>query len=96
MKFVGATNGFIRLPFWVEGTAIGAISAVLAFGIISAIYIWLLGQVSVSGISWLQSIYFQILPYRAVWKWLLGGFAVAGILLGGVGSSLSIRRYLKV
>ncbi|MCI6640421.1 MAG: permease-like cell division protein FtsX [Pygmaiobacter massiliensis] len=96
MKFVGATNGFIRLPFWVEGTAIGAISAVLAFGIISAIYIWLLGQVSVSGISWLQSIYFQILPYRAVWKWLLGGFAAAGILLGGVGSSLSIRRYLKV
>lgn len=96
MKFVGATNGFIRLPFWVEGTVIGAVSALVAFGIISGVYVWVLKEVSVSGISWLQSIYFQFLPYAGVWKYLLGGFAGAGILLGGLGSSLSIRKYLKV
>lgn len=96
MKYVGATNGFIRLPFWVEGTAIGLISALLAFGLISGAYVWVLHQVSVTGINWLQSIYFQFLPYQDVWYYLLAGFAGAGVVLGGMGSSLSIRKYLKV
>lgn len=96
MKFVGATNGFIRLPFWVEGTLIGAISALLAFGIISGLYIWLLSQMGTSGISWLDSIYFSLLPYQSIWPGLLLGFAGSGIVLGGLGSVVSIRRYLKV
>lgn len=96
MKFVGATNSFIRMPFWVEGTLIGAISAVLAFGVVSGAYIWVLKLASASGISWLQSIYFTFLPYNFVWLYLLGGFVGAGIVLGGLGSCLSIRKYLKV
>lgn len=96
MKFVGATNGFIRLPFWVEGTLIGAISALLAFGIVTGLYLWLLAKAGVSGVSWLDSIYFSLLPYRNVWKELLLGFAGSGIVLGGMGSVVSTSRYLKV
>lgn len=96
MKYVGATNGFIRLPFWVEGSLIGAISALVAFGIVSGLYIWLLAKAGVSGVSWLDSIYFSLLPYQQVWQKLLLAFVGGGIVLGGGGSVASTRRYLKV
>ncbi|MEG1932468.1 MAG: FtsX-like permease family protein, partial [Pygmaiobacter sp.] len=96
MKFVGATNSFIRLPFWVEGTLIGLISALLAFGLVSGVYIWLLKLASTTGISWLQSIYFTLLPYNSIGLYLLAGFVGAGVVLGGLGSTLSIRKHLKV
>ncbi|MDD2994209.1 MAG: permease-like cell division protein FtsX [Pygmaiobacter sp.] len=96
MKFVGATNGFIRLPFLVEGTAIGLISAALAFGVVSGAYIGVLEAVSRAGTGWLSSLYFTIVDYNSVWSLLLGVFLVSGALIGGVGSAASIRRHLKV
>ena len=96
MKFVGATNNFIRLPFWVEGTVLGLVSALLAFGLVSGSYIWVLSIIEVSGITWLQSIYFSVIPYNTIWPYLLAGFTTAGVLLGGFGSAVSIRKHLKV
>ena len=96
MKFVGATNGFIRLPFLVEGTAIGLISAVLAFGVVSGAYIGILEAVAHAGTGWLSSLYFTIVDYNSVWSLLLVAFLASGALIGGVGSAASIRRHLKV
>jgi len=96
MKFVGATNGFIRLPFLVEGTAIGLISAVLAFGVVSGAYIGILEAIARSGTGWLSSLYFTIVDYNSVWSLLLVVFLASGALIGGVGSAASIRRHLKV
>lgn len=96
MKFVGATNGFIRLPFLVEGTAIGLISAVIAFVLVSGGYFALLEGVSRQGSSWLSNLYFNLLGYDVVWPWLAGGFALSGALIGGIGSAMSIRKHLKV
>ena len=96
MKFVGATNGFIRLPFLVEGTAIGLISAALAFGVVSGAYIGILEAVSHAGTGWLSSLYFTIVDYNSVWSLLLVVFLTSGALIGGVGSAASIRRHLKV
>ena len=76
MKFVGATNGFIRLPFLVEGTAIGLISAALAFGLVSGAYLGVLEAVSRSGTGLLSNLYFTLLSYRSVWAPLLIGFVV--------------------
>lgn len=96
MKFVGATNGFIRLPFLVEGTAIGLISAVLAFGVVSGAYIGILEAIARAGTGWLSSLYFTIVDYNSVWSLLLVVFLASGALIGGVGSAASIRRHLKV
>ena len=96
MKFVGATNGFIRLPFLVEGTAIGLISAALAFGLVSGAYLGVLEAVSRSGTGLLSNLYFTLLSYRSVWAPLLIGFVGSGAVLGGFGSAASVRKHLKV
>ena len=96
MKFVGATNGFIRLPFLVEGTTIGIISAVIAFGLVSGAYVAVIEAVSAQGTGWLSNLYFNLLSYRTVWPWLGGGFLLSGALIGGFGSAMSIRKHLKV
>ena len=96
MKFVGATNGFIRLPFLVEGTAIGLISALIAFALVSGGYLALIEGVSRGGSNWLSNLYFSLLSYQVIWPWLAGGFVLSGVLIGGVGSAMSIRKHLKV
>ena len=97
MKYVGATDAFIRLPFVVEGVAIGVFSALLAFGVIWAIYESLGELLASSAISWLTGFgQATIIPFASLWYWILGGFLIVGILIGAVGSSSSIRRYLKV
>ncbi len=96
MKFVGATNGFIRLPFLVEGTAIGLISALIAFALVSGGYLALIEGVSRQGSSWLSNLYYSLLSYQVIWPWLAGGFVLSGVLIGGVGSAMSIRKHLKV
>lgn len=95
MKFVGATNSFIRLPFFVEGVTVGLVAALLAFGLVTASYFGVLSFVG-SESSWLSAAYLHLLPYSKVWYWLLGGFAGGGMLIGGVGCSLSMTKYLKV
>lgn len=98
MKFVGATNAFIRLPFFVEGIAVGLISAVLAFGLLSGGYILLLDSLKVEMASggWLSNILGCMIPYTLVWPYMLGGFCLAGAGLGGLGSAFSVRKHLKV
>ena len=96
MKFGGATNGFIRLPFLGEGTAIGLISAALAFGLVSGAYLGVLEAVSRSGTGLLSNLYFTLLSYRSVWAPLLIGFVGSGAVLGGFGSAASVRKHLKV
>ena len=96
MKFVGATNGFIRLPFLVEGTAIGLISALIAFALVSGGYLALIEGVSRQGSNWLSNLYYSLLSYQVIWPWLAGGFVLSGVLIGGVGSAMSIRKHLKV
>lgn len=88
MKSVGATNGFIRAPFIVEGMAIGIISAVISTIILYFIYNSMFNLVS--GILPFYSIEFlDILWY------VFGSFAVSGILFGIVGGIISIKRYLS-
>ena len=96
MKYVGATDGFIRLPFVVEGITIGIFSAILAFGVILAIYQSLGTLFAETQISWLTSVSNNLIPFRTLWYYVLGGFLIAGVLIGSISSSTSIRRYLRV
>ena len=96
MKFVGATNGFIRLPFIVEGVLIGTIASVVTFGVISGAYCYLLYYLATTATGWLAMVSAVLIPYGSIWYYMLGAFIGFGWLIGGAGSAVSMKRYLKV
>ena len=96
MKYVGATDSFIRLPYVVEGMTIGFISAVISFFVFFGIYGSLGSMLSGSSISWLTGMSSQLIPFAQLWYWVLGAFLLFGMAIGALGSAISIRRYLRV
>ncbi|MBQ6570257.1 MAG: permease-like cell division protein FtsX [Clostridia bacterium] len=88
MKSVGATNTFIRVPFMVEGVLIGIISGIISFGITYVIY-----RLAVKALS--QVISYGLVSFSDVSIWFLLLNIIAGVVIGVVGSSISITRYLK-
>ena len=88
MKSVGATNGFIRFPFAIEGVVLGLLAALLSYGIIAWVYSKLASLFSF-GIS------FSPLTFSDVWAVLLVGFLVIDMLTGIAGSAISMTKYLK-
>lgn len=92
MKMVGATDGFIRLPFFVEGFVIGLSGAAIAFGLQ-----WLLYDLVVSNIASVDSLQlFHFVPFLDVLWIMAPAFAVAGLFVGVFGSLMSIRKFLDV
>lgn len=96
MKYVGATNGFIRLPFVVEGMMVGMIAALLALALIYAIYNGVVGIFETSDISWVAAAAGRLIPFSELWFYVALGFFGGGIILGAIGSGSAIRKYLKV
>ena len=96
MKYVGATNGFIRVPFIVEGVLLGIIAAVIAFLGIWGGYTIFVDAFATETSSWLGSVTQNLVPFWDMGYQLLGYFLLAGILTGGVGSAFSMRGHLKV
>ena len=92
MKMVGATNGFIRLPFIVEGFTLGMIGAVLAFGLEWVGYDALVQRVS--GVDSLQL--FSFVSFQELLIPMVIVFAGAGMFVGIVGSWTSIRKFMDV
>lgn len=91
MKFVGATDWFIRWPFIIEGIFIGLIGAVFSFAIVSYGYHGIIGLLGSLDISFVR-----FKPYRELILLLSGTFLGMGVILGGLGSLISVRKYLKV
>ncbi len=96
MKYVGATNMFIRLPFIVEGMLIGTISALLTFGFVSAGYLYLYDYITVQATGWITSLSTSLILYDDIWYYILLGFLGFGCLIGSLGSSISMKKYLGV
>ena len=94
MKYVGATNGFIRWPFAVEGIIIGLISGAISLGIIATLYL-LIAQ-NVNFISFLSKIGLSLLEFSEMFNLILIVYLVLGVGIGILGSTLSMRKYLKV
>ena len=92
MKMVGATNGFIRLPFVVEGFTLGMMGAVLAFGLE-----WVGYDAMVQRIGSVDSLQlFKLVPFQELLIPMVVVFAAAGMFVGIVGSWTSIRKFLNV
>ena len=92
MKMVGATNGFIRLPFVVEGFTLGMMGALLAFGLEWLMYDALAGRVSRADTLQL----FTFVPFQQLLYPMIAVFCFAGLFVGIVGSWTSIRKFLDV
>ena len=93
MKMVGATNGFIRLPFVVEGFTLGMVGAVLAFGLEWLMYDALL--VRIAQVDTLQ-LFNNLVPFQQLLLPMIATFAGAGLFVGVVGSWTSIRKFMDV
>ena len=88
MKSVGATNTFVRIPFIIEGAMIGLISAILSVGILYFL--------SEGVIAALRSILrFNYTPFTDVIWYVAAAFVGAGVIVGVLGSLLSISRFLR-
>ncbi len=96
MKYVGATNMFIRLPFIVEGLLIGVISSLVTFAFLSGGYLYLYDYITVQSTGWLNSLSNSLVPYSDIWYYLLLSFLGFGCVIGTLGSSISMKRYLGV
>ena len=92
MKMVGATNGFIRLPFVVEGFTLGMVGAAIAFGLEWGMYDALIARVA--EVDSLQL--FQFVPFETLLMPMIITFVAAGMFVGIVGSWTSIRKFMDV
>jgi len=92
MKMVGATNGFIRLPFVVEGFTLGMMGAVLAFGLEWVMYDALVAKIATVDAMQL----FSFVPFQQLLIPMIIVFGAAGMFVGIVGSWTSIRKFMDV
>ena len=92
MKMVGATNGFIRLPFVVEGFTLGMVGAALAFFLEWGMYDSLINRVAlVDSLNLFKFVEFETLLLP-----MIVTFTAAGMFVGIVGSWTSIRKFMDV
>ena len=92
MKYIGATDSFIRKPFIIEGALMGIISSIISFIILSVIYIVIYARVSSIGTT--LGI-FGLVPYSVLWWQILIMFLGIGLFIGILGSIMAIAKYLK-
>ena len=89
MKSVGATDGFVRFPFIVEGVLVGLLAAVIGYGLISGLYRMLYNNFQ------FDNPLLALIPFEQQWAQLLLGFLAGGVLVGVVGSVISMGKYLR-
>ena len=94
MKLIGAANGFIKAPFQAEGMIIGILGSLIPTAIIFAGYEGI--------INWMNdkfhvvTVFMKFVPIQQIMLYLLPLALLVGIVIGLLGSSITIRKYLKV
>ncbi|MBX6377852.1 MAG: ABC transporter permease [Clostridia bacterium] len=90
MKLVGATDAFIRWPFFLEGALLGLAGAVLTVAVAWFGYGWVSGRVG----ELLPFV--PLVPRQPFLSQLARGILLSGVLIGGTGAVFSVRRHLRV
>ena len=94
MKYVGATNGFIRTPFIIEGIIIGLISALISILIVGGGYNGIASGLTQSE-TW-QKLSINLLSFKDMFSQIVLVYLLLGAGIGMIGSSISMRKYLDV
>ncbi|CAG9621451.1 permease-like cell division protein FtsX [Sutcliffiella rhizosphaerae] len=93
MKLVGATNGFIRWPFFLEGLWLGILGSLVPIGIILTSYYYLIDLVQ-PRIP--QGTFIQLLPFYPFAFQVIAILVAIGAFIGMWGSMMSVRKFLRV
>jgi len=91
MKSVGATNGFIRGPFVVEGIILGIVGAGIAFGVLLLGYMNIAELMEQAGISFVVS---YLIPLEGILQDIIILFGTLGIGIGALGSLSAVKKQL--
>lgn len=90
MKMVGATDGFIRAPFMIEGMTLGLMGGIVALLAEWGVYGFITEKlVASSGL-------FTMVDWSLLWQGLLPLMLGSGVIIGILGSTLTIRKFLRV
>ena len=90
MKYMGATDWFIRWPFLIEGVILGILGSLISIGILSTGYNY------VSRIVTQDIMLLSLVPTGQIISSLAWQFTLIGMVIGGVGSAISLRKFLIV
>jgi len=90
MKFLGATNWFVRMPFLLEGMFLGLVGSVFAVLVIYFGYGTLVSSVG-DAIPFMKMVSDPVII-----MYLMEGMLLLGLLIGLIGSMISIRKFLQV
>jgi cell division transport system permease protein len=93
MKYIGATDGFVKMPFFVEGMALGLIGSLLAVAVIAYGYKSILSFANPAIHSMFS---FYLVPFDSIIKDLTSLLIALGIGIGTLGTTLTVRKFLKV
>jgi cell division transport system permease protein len=93
MKYVGATNSFVRGPFIIEGLIIGIISAAISVIIMMLVYNGILNSILESNV--IQSLSVSFYTFNELFLRVLGVYLLLGMGIGVLGSSISMKKYLN-
>lgn len=94
MKYIGATDFFVRAPFVIEGILIGALGSVLPLALMYLLYTNVLGYV-LEKFSFLSTL-LKFLPVEEVFSTLIPLAVGIGVGIGFLGSFVTVRRHLRV
>ena len=96
MKYVGATNAFIRMPFFVEGMITGFFAGAGAFGITWLVYNSIY-NVMMKKVSLMNAFGFgSLIPFKKIMIYVVIAYVFAGALIGALGSVISTRKHIDV
>ncbi|MGN8832183.1 permease-like cell division protein FtsX [Selenomonas montiformis] len=90
MKYVGATDWFIRWPFLMEGMVLGFIGGLLAAVALRSFYAAMAAKI------YSTLAFFPLLPQYPFMNYVTAVILLSGMVIGAIGSTISLKRFLKV
>lgn len=90
MKYVGATDWFIRWPFLLEGIVLGCIGGLIAAVALRSFYAAMAAKI------YSTLAFFPLMPQYPFMNYVTAAILLAGIVIGAIGSVISLKRFLRV
>lgn len=90
MKYVGATDWFIRWPFLLEGIVLGFIGGIVAAFALRSFYAAMASKI------YNTLAFFPLMPQYPFMDYVSVGIIISGMIIGAIGSTISLKRFLQV
>lgn len=96
MRVVGATNSFVKIPFFIEGMVIGIVAGAVSWIVTKVAYEAIVELFKENIAVWQIFGLNGLIPFESVTWWVLAANCLLGALLGAIGTVMSTAKYLKV